>query len=85
MTEPIKLTEITAVLSTFDYPTTPEEVAADHGDIVVELADGSVTLGETIQDADTDSFTNAEDLELTVRSLLPRNAVGEPYQSEGDA
>lgn len=84
MTEPIKLTELTAVLSTFEYPTTPPEVAADHGEIVIELAEGSVTLGETVRDADADSFTSAEDLELTVRSLLPRNAVGEPYQSEGE-
>jgi hypothetical protein len=53
--------------------------------IIVELAEGTINLNETIRKSRADRFISAEDLELELMSLLPRSAVGEPFQSEGDA
>lgn len=81
----IRLNRISTVLSSFDYPLSPAAVARDCDEVVVELAEGTVDLGETIQESHADQFTSAGDLELEFMSLLPRHAVGEPFQSDGDA
>jgi hypothetical protein len=81
----VKLNRIESVLSTLEYPTTPTTVAASCGDVTVELAEGTVNLGETIAGSGATQFGSADDLELELLGLLPRHAVGEPYQSEGDA
>jgi hypothetical protein len=81
----VRLNRIATVLSELDYPTTPAAVAAECRGIQVELADGVVDLGETIRESHASTFVSPEDIELEFMSLLPRHAVGEPFQSEGDA
>jgi hypothetical protein len=81
----VRLNRIDSVFSTLQYPTTPSQVAADCEGVVVELSEGSVDLAETVRSSDADEFSSADDLGLEFMSLLPRHAVGEPYQSEGDA
>lgn len=81
----VRLNRIDSVFSSLQYPITPSEVAADCEDVTVELAEGSVDLAETIRASHADLFQSPGDLELEFMSLLPRHAVGEPYQSEGDA
>jgi hypothetical protein len=81
----VRLNRIATVLSELDYPTTPAAVATGCSGIRVELAEGSVDLGETIRQSHATSFTSVEDVELEFMGLLPRHAVGEPFQSEGDA
>lgn len=85
MDDSVKLNRIGTVLATLEYPTTPAMVAAECATVMVELAEGTVNLGETIADSDAAQFTSADDLELEFLSRLPRHAVGEPFQSEGDA
>lgn len=48
------------------------------------LADGTEELADAIADAGDDRFDSAEDLRSEVTNL-PRDAVGEPYQSECEA
>jgi hypothetical protein len=43
-----------------------------------------VNLGESIGESSEDAFESVDDLANEVRSGLPRHAVGEPYQSEGE-
>lgn len=85
MNDSVKLNRIGTVLETLEYPTTPATVAAECATVTVELAEGTVNLGETIVGSDATQFTSADDLELEFLSRLPRHAVGEPFQSEGDA
>jgi len=85
MNQSVRLNRIGRVLSRLEYPTTPATVVADCANITVELAEGTVNLGETIADSNATQFRSADDLELELLGLLPRHAVGEPYQSEGDA
>jgi hypothetical protein len=73
------------VLATLEYPTTPATVATECATVTVELAEGTVNFGETIVDSNATQFTSADDFELEFLNLLPRRAVGEPFQSEGDA
>lgn len=81
----IRLNRIATVLSSLEYPLTPTEVAAECEGLTVELAEGSVDFGETIRSSHATGFTSSRDLEEEFMGLLPRHAVGEPYQSDGDA
>ncbi|MFA1609641.1 DUF5789 family protein [Halobellus rubicundus] len=85
MTESIRLNRIGTVFSGLSFPLSPSRAARECGDVTVWLADGSVTVDEVLRDSHTDRFASSEDLELEFLSLLPRSAVGEPFQSDGDA
>ena len=85
MDRELKLNELEPALEALDYPVTPESVVREYGDVTLVLADGETTLGRVVADANVDEFASAEDLATEVFSLLPRRAVGEPFQSEGDA
>jgi hypothetical protein len=50
----------------------------------VLLADGETNLGALIEESNDDTFDSVDDLENEVYNLLPREAVGEPGQSEGE-
>jgi hypothetical protein len=85
MEEQIRLNRIGTAFEELDYPVTPPTVADACDGVVVRLAEGTVGVGEVITESSAEQFTSSEDLELEFMSLLPRNAVGEPYQSDGDA
>lgn len=79
-----KLNELTAFLSTFDYPVDRDEVVDRTRDVTIVLADGEQDMGSLLERSTADRFESENDLETEVFNLLPRNAVGEPYQSEGE-
>jgi hypothetical protein len=81
----VRLNRIGTVLSGMEYPLSPAQAARECEGIRIELAEGSVSLPETIRESHEDQFISPEDLELELMGLLPRSAVGEPFQSEGDA
>ncbi|MBB6647252.1 DUF5789 family protein [Halobellus ruber] len=81
----IRLNRIDAVLEELDYPVTPPAVADACGDVVVRLAEGTVTVGDVVAESNAEEFDSSEDLEMEIMNLLPRDAVGEPFQSDGDA
>ncbi len=81
----IRLNRIDDVLGTIAYPVTPPAVVDACGGTVVRLAEGTVSVADVIEQSNADQFGSSEDLKLEFLSLLPRNAVGEPYQSDGDA
>ena len=84
MTRTVKLNELDAVLAEYDYPVSRDTAASAGEAVTLQLADGEVNLGETIRTSDAEAFASADELASEVMSLLPRNAVGEPYQSEGE-
>ncbi len=85
MTRTVELNRVDTVLSTLEYPITPAEVEHDCGDVTIQLADGEVNLGETVGDSTATRLASVEELRTELLSLLPRRAVGEPFQSDGDA
>lgn len=85
MEDAIRLNRIDDVLTNLAYPIAPPAVADACGETVVRLAEGTVSIGEVIERSNADRFESSGDLEMEIMSLLPRDAVGEPYQSDGDA
>jgi hypothetical protein len=85
MNEEIRLNRIATAFEDLAYPVRPPAVAAACEGVVVRLAEGTVEIDEVIAESNADQFTSSEDLELEFLNLLPRDAVGEPFQSDGDA
>lgn len=84
MAREIKLNELDGLLADLDYPTTKAAAADDCADVTLVLADGTENLGETVGRSDHGTFGSADELKNEVLNLLPRRAVGEPFQSEGE-
>lgn len=84
MPRTVKLSRLETVLAELDYPTSPAEVRRECEDVTLDLAEGTENLGALIGSSSADSLDSADELASEVMSLLPRHAVGEPYQSEGE-
>lgn len=84
MGESVKLSNLESVLEDLDYPIAKDRVADQFDDVTLILAEGDVNLGDLVRDSSDDRFESTDDLSSEIFQLLPRNAVGEPYQSEGE-
>lgn len=84
MAREVKLNQLETVLSEFDYPVSRATVADECNDVTLLLADGTENLGELVAESGDDAFDSMDELTNETMSLLPRHAVGEPYQSEGE-
>ena len=84
MDRAIRLSELESELSSLSYPVSPDDVVDELGTTTLLLADGETTIGEVVSESNADRFDSADDLVAEVRSLLPREAVGEPHQPEGE-
>ena len=84
MDRSVRLSRTDAVLAEHDYPTTREAAADAFDDVTLLLADGEANLGGTVRELSTEEFASVDELQAEVFGALPRSAVGEPYQSEGE-
>jgi hypothetical protein len=84
MAKELKLERLYTFLEESEYPYSVQTAAEAFDDVTLLLADGTVNLGEVVADSSSDEFESADELALEVMSLLPRRAVGEPFQSEGE-
>ena len=84
MSRDVKLSELEEVLSDLDYPVTADEVERECADVTLVLAEGTENFGDLIAESSADRFDSPDELGNEVMNLLPRHAVGEPYQSEGE-
>ncbi len=84
MTREVKLSDCTAVFDELDYPVDRTVVADELSDVTVVLADGERNLGALVRQMTSETFDSADDIESELHNVLPREAVGEPYQSEGE-
>ena len=84
MTREVKLSHIDDALSELSYPISRDDAADQLSDVTLSLADGEANLGEVVADSNGDSFDSVDDLQNEVLNNLPREAVGEPGQSEGE-
>ena len=81
----LKLNELHGFLGALDFPLTRQAATDRCTAIRLVLADGEIALGDVVAASGDDRFESADDLAAEVYSLLPRRAVGEPFQSDGDA
>ena len=84
MAREVKLSRVQSVLGELSYPATRATAASEFEDVTLLLADGERNLGELIADVPADEFDSNEELQSEINNVLPREAVGEPYQSEGE-
>ena len=84
MVDHLKLNETDAAFASLEYPVTPAAVAAEYDDVTLLLADGERNLGALVARSEVDRFESPEDLTTELHNQLPREAVGEPFQSEGE-
>lgn len=84
MDEHVRLNELEGTLAELEYPISRAAVVELCADVTIELADGRKTVGAVIDESNQDTFASVDELASEVYNLLPRHAVGEPYQSEGE-
>jgi len=84
MPREIPFSDLRKVLGEVEYPTPRVTAAEEFADVTLLLADGDVNLGELVSATGSESFDSVDDLESELHNTLPRRAVGEPYQSEGE-
>lgn len=85
MSREVKLNRLDRYLDGLDYPLDREDAAEAGADVTLVLADGTVAFPEVVSASSADRFESMDDLLTEIMGLLPRNAVGEPFQSEGDS
>lgn len=85
MKHEVELSDVEATLEQLSYPIGRESATVELSDITLVLADGEANLGELVGATTSDEFESAADVLSSLHTALPREAVGEPYQSEGDA
>lgn len=85
MEREVMLKNSASVLDELEYPVERSTAMTEFADVTLLLADGEANLGELISQTTSETFDSAADLEAALHNVLPREAVGEPYQSEGDA
>lgn len=84
MASTLKLNEIEVAFETLAFPVTSEDAAREFDDTTLMLADGERNLGSLLRRTQPDRFETAGELESELHNVLPREAVGEPFQSEGE-
>ncbi|WP_458184955.1 DUF5789 family protein [Haladaptatus sp. NG-WS-4] len=84
MSRTVKFSHLESTLDQLDYPVSRDEASTELDDVTLVLAEGEENLGELVSQTEQESYRSAEDLEVEINNVLPREAVGEPYQSEGE-
>lgn len=84
MAREVKLSRVDDELEDLSYPIPRDDAAIELDGVTVLLADGEANLGELVSETGSDSYRSPEDLKAELHNSLPREAVGEPYQSEGE-
>ena len=80
----VKLSRLETLLEDLDYPVSREEAAVECHDVSLVLADGQASVPDLLDRSNAGSFASMDELSNELMTLLPRRAVGEPYQSEGE-
>ncbi|MFC4549957.1 MULTISPECIES: DUF5789 family protein [Halorussus] len=84
MAREVKLSRIDSVLTELSYPVSRAEAAREFDDVTLTFSDGEENLGELISETPAEEYESFEELRDEINNTLPREAVGEPYQSEGE-
>lgn len=66
------------------YPATTEELIAAYGDVELDLANGTETLGDALGRLGNETFDSAEEVRLATYSAVGADAVGRKHYSDRD-
>lgn len=71
-------------LGTHRYPTTTEDLLADHGDVVIEHTNGSETIAEVFGRLDVETYETHEAVTAALYSAVSSEAIGRKFYSDRD-
>jgi len=78
------LTDATELFETKEYPLTAAELIESDGEMVLELPNGTETLGAALERAAPETFETAEDARLATYSGVSSKAIGRKGYSDRD-
>ncbi|WP_262177236.1 DUF5789 family protein [Haloarcula laminariae] len=84
----VEFGELNAALEQVEYPTTQEQLLAEHGEETLDLADGEVTLAsvlaeqESAEETDTIEYDSPEAVRQAVLNMVGDRAVGRTDYSD---
>jgi hypothetical protein len=84
VTREVNLSRLDSTLIELSYPVSREVAAETFDDLTVTFADGEANLGDLISETPAEEFDSFEELRGEINNTIPREAVGEPSQSEGE-
>lgn len=67
-----------------EYPATTGDIIAAHGNVRVELAEGSERLGDVLSRLGDETFRSADEVFTAVRSGVCHRGVGRRFYSDRD-
>jgi len=72
------------MIDALEFPTTTDEIIAEHGDHELELQRGTEQVGEVLDRLATEEFNTPEEVRLSVRSAVGHKAIGRRFYSDRD-
>ena len=66
------------------YPATTAEIVATHGNVRMELADGSERLGDVLERFGDATYVDTDDVLTALRAGVCHRAVGRRFYSDRD-
>ncbi|SIQ79306.1 hypothetical protein SAMN05421858_0421 [Haladaptatus litoreus] len=84
MARSVKFSHLESELQRLSYPVSREEATEKLDDVTVLFAEGEENLGKLVSQTEQEEYDSVEDIDAEINNVLPREAVGEPYQSEGE-
>lgn len=77
-------TDATERFDAHDYPATAQELVEEHGDVVLDLPNGTETLEEALEPLAPTTFEDAESARLALYSSVSSKAIGRKFYSDRD-
>jgi hypothetical protein len=68
-----------------EFPLTSEEFISEHGDHIIELANGSETVADVLGRMGPETYTSASDVTTALYTGVSHEAIGRRFYSDRDA
>lgn len=81
----MRLNGTEAIIDAADYPLTTEEFVSEHGEHVIELANGTETVGEVLGRMGSETYDSADDVTTALYTGVSHEAIGRRFYSDRDA
>lgn len=72
-------------LDAHSFPATTGDIIAEHGDVELDLPNGSETLGDALSRLGEETFEDAEGAKAAARSAVSEKAIGRKGYSDRDS
>lgn len=80
----MRIQQTAALFEDIAYPVTTEELIARTGSQKIALQDGTESIKQILERSEPESFTSAEDVQLTIYSGLCDRAIGRKGYTDRD-